>query len=630
MVLDAPWVNCDFDYQWSSGYGGNATSTKKCDSLKAIGTKIMVINDPMIESTCSPYADGVSKGMFAKCGTGQCVAGWYGGYLLDPTAPGFSSWLWSKMGSLYTQGISAWWLDLPEPEGEPTNTVYSAGPAAQIHNFFSNFFSAAYYRAQDSAFPNTRPFILTRCGNAGIQQYGIAVWTGDIGCNYNVFTGHPPEAQNCGLSGIPWWTNDCGGFITGCYKNDCSAGGAQALLYQRWMQFTCFAPITRAHSNNNCSPTQFGAGVQATCLHYISLRYRLLPYIYSYAWQCHTTGAPLLRALVFDYQNDTATYTLKTEFLFGDQFLVAPVTTEATTTKSVYFPKGTWINYDSGTTYTGSLTATVSAPLTQIPLFVKSGAIIPMAPLMMYTTQKKWDPITLTIYPDPDSASQFTMYQDDDSTQNYATSNAYTLTNITSSMVPSVQEVVTLTQSNQLFVPSTYEYSIHFPAQKTTPSPVTFNGLAVNALSSQTAYSAAATGMWWDSTNKVLWAKGATSTATTYVLAVSLNGLPVSVKGVRPTGVLPGSFDLKVLPDRTGSGAQIRFAVPDAGSSLSIDLYDLAGRQVATLAKGVYSAGYHTAVLNSAGSASIRSAGWYLCRMKAQGFDKTVKVMVKR
>src|SRR5262249_24544594 len=148
----------------------------------------------------------------------------------------------------------------------------------------------------------------------------------------------------------------------------------------------------------------FGAGVQATTTKYISLRYRLLPYIYSYAWQANQTGAPLQRALAFEYQTDTAGYAQKGEYLFGRELLVAPVTSEATTTKQVYFPEGTWFDYDDGTPYPGKTSATVSAPLEKLPLFVKSGAIIPMAPAMTYTGEKPWDPITLDVYPNGDSS----------------------------------------------------------------------------------------------------------------------------------------------------------------------------------------------------------------------------------
>jgi hypothetical protein len=574
--------------------------------------------------------------MFAKCGTGTCTAGWYSGQLLDPTAPGFQSWIWnsSQLGQLYNQGISMWWLDLPEPESEPANAVYTAGPSAMIHNVYSNLYSKAYYQGQLALAPNTRPYILTRCGSAGIQKYGTTLWTGDIFSNYVTMQAHVPEGQSASLSGIPWWTMDNGGFqATNAtfgsqqyYKND--EYGAHALMYGRWMEFSCFIPVARSHGVKDDEPYKF-TRVSAACKYYLQLRYRLLPYIYSYAWECHNDGLPIQRAMVLEYQSDANVYSKKLQYLFGQEFMVAPVVTESTTVANVYFPAGKWIEYDSGTVYTGPGSANVPAPQSELPIFVKSGSIIPMAPFMNYTSQKKWDPLTLNIY--PDGISQFTMYQDDDSTQSYAVSNAYTLTTITSALVPSQQEVVTLTQSNNLFVPTAYEYEIHLPGQVTVPSPVTFNGVAVTPLASQSAYAAAVTGMWWDSTKKVLWAKCATSSAATYVFAVSLNGNPVSTKSAVSLGALPRSFDMKLLPGK-GAGAEpsLQFAVPKDGSSLRISLFDLAGRQIAVLAQGRFSAGYHTVSACGPGNRLSGHSGRYLCRMEADRFEKTVKVMMVR
>ncbi len=643
MVLDYNWPQCYSNFQWTGGPYAGAGSVgttaggAKVATYKSEGVRIMVSNSgPETETSCNNYSGAVSSGIFAKCGTGTCTAGWYSGTLYDPTAPNFFSWLWSanQAQNLLSEGVAAWWLDLPEPESEPSNAVYVAGPSAKIHNVFSSLYSKAYYTGQLQYAANTRPFICTRCGFSGIQKYGVTIWSGDNFSDYVSYHAHVPESQSSSLSGIPYWSMDIGGFQTTpnalyqYYMND--KLGRHALLYQRWFQFGCFVPITRAHGVKDCEPYHFTAAVTAGCQKYIDLRYRLVPYIYSYAWQCAQTGLPLQRAMALEFQSDPNTYSCPLQFMFGEDLLVAPVVTESTTVKSVYFPSGTWINYDSGTVIQGPVTATIPAPQNMIPLYVKAGAIIPMAPVQLHLTdstgaKKPWDPITLDIY--PSGSSTFSMYQDDGLTQNYR-NGTYTQTAITSVFAASQQEVVTVSESNKLFTPSHYEFQIHFPGQATTPSPVTFNSQAVTTLASQTAYTAAATGMWWDSIGKVLWVKAATSTVTTYVLAVSLNGLPVSTRGLKAAGALPKSFDLKALPEKTGGPADmIQFMVPDGGSSIRIDMFDLAGRQVVTLANGNYDAGCHMVMLSGA---NTHMAGWYLCRMKAQGFEKTVKVMVNR
>lgn len=529
MILDMPWMNCYMDYQWSSAFGGHATSVSKIAALKAAGTHIMIINDPMIESACSStHADAVSKGVMAKCGSGLCSAGWYSGDLVDPTASGMPAWLWdkSRVGGLYSDGVAAWWLDLSEPDQEPSNATYAGGPAAKVHNAYVNLWTKLYHDGQLSQNANDRVFILTRTGVAGMQKYGAAVWTGDIYPTYNVLAAHVPESQSVGLSGIPWWSQDTGGYQSPCYKNDCSAGGAQSLLYQRWMQFSAFVPVMRAHGNIPNTPLSFNSSVQAVTTKYISLRYRLLPYIYSYAWQANQTGAPLQRALAFEYQDDTTGYAQKQEYLFGQELLVAPVTTEGATTQQVYFPAGTWFDYDDGTTYAGQKSATVPAPLEKIPVFVKSGSIIPMAPAMTYTGQKAWDPITLDVYPDGDSS--FTLYQDDGHSLNFQ-AGQYTTTQISAHAVAAKSVLITLAESNKQFSPKSWEFSIHLPAQTTAPSPIQLNGQGVSALASQSAYTSATQGTWWDATNKVLWVKGPASTSTNETLTVSLNGSPVVI-----------------------------------------------------------------------------------------------------
>jgi hypothetical protein len=271
---------------------------------------------------------------------------------------------------------------------------------------------------------------------------------------------------------------------------------------------------------------------------------RLLPYIYSYAWQANQTGAPLQRALAFEYQDDTDSYAQKQEYLFGQELLVAPVTTEGATTKQVYFPEGTWFDYDDGTLYGGKTTATVSAPMDKIPVFVKSGSIIPMAPAMTYTGQKAWDPITLDVYPDGDSA--FTLYQDDGHSLDFQ-SGKLTTTQINAHHVASKSVQLTLSESNKQFSPKSWEFSLHLPAQTTTPSPIRFDDQAVATVTSQASYASAQQGSWWDTTKKVLWVKAAASGDTSEVLTVSLDGNPVEVTsppdGGLPDGAAPAGGD---------------------------------------------------------------------------------------
>ena len=334
---------------------------------------------------------------------------------MDFTRPGMEPWLASQLRPLSKQGIDCWWLDLIEPEGEPASAVYYAGKSADIHNTVPLLNFRTYFDYQRSIDPIGRPVILGRAATAGTQRYSGIVWTGDINSDWPTFRAHIPEVQNSGLSGLPYWANDSGGFLSGFLHRD--RCGTHAELYERWFEFTCFAPITRAHKSGPAEPYEYGPVVEATAKKYLQLRYRLLPYIYTVAHATATTGLPMVRPLILEYQNDPGSAMAKTEFMFGDDLLVAPVIWPGATNREVYFPPSNWISYDEGFETPGVTNLIVAAPHDRIPLFVRAGTILPTAPDMMYTGEKPWDPITLNVWPKGDSTGS--LYEDDDHTTAY-------------------------------------------------------------------------------------------------------------------------------------------------------------------------------------------------------------------
>ncbi|MCX6129006.1 MAG: DUF4968 domain-containing protein, partial [Proteobacteria bacterium] len=427
MVIDYNWSKVPMDFQWADRWGTEVTS--KLQDYGEQGVRFLLSTaGPMVRKDASNYQDGLKQGVFANDGHGNTVScGHYGGDLLDFTSPKIKDWLWPQVKPLYEQGIDGWWLDLTEPEGEPVQTVYHDGPRAGIHNPFAMLNSKTYYEMQTEAHPEDRVFILNRTGFAGIQRYGTAIWTGDTWSDYATYMAHVPEALNTTMSGIPYWTNDSGGFLQGLYKDNLEDHGR---LYERWLEFSVFSPITRVHHVGPSAPYMFGEKVEATARKYISQRYRLLPYIYSHSWEAFLNGTPLMRPLIYDFQNDPAVTDLKDEYLFGKNMLVAPVMTEKTEQRLVYFPKGRWIDQDYAHVFEGNQTYCVAAPRDRIPVFIRSGAIIPKAPLMQHTGEKPWDPLTLEFY--PDGESHFKLYQDDGISTNFHTNQAYTETMLAS------------------------------------------------------------------------------------------------------------------------------------------------------------------------------------------------------
>ncbi len=464
-VIDADWpseyVSFEFDERWKG------QSPQKIREYHDRGYKLMLsTSGPMIKKDCKLYPSGVDAGIFVTDGKGNTVTcGWYGGELMDFSSPNMHDWIKPLLTRLLEMGVDAWWLDLIEPEGDPVQSVYQGGTRARIHNAFALLNTKLYYEITREFNPNGRPFILGRTATAGIQKHGSSTWTGDVYCDYDTLQAHCPEALNTALSGIPNWTCDTGGFITSSLDNSLQLpshrfrndAAAQALLFARWWQFSCFTPITRAHHVGPCEPFAHGPEVEAICKRYIKLRYALLPYIYTYAHEATICGMGVMRALPYVFQDEPQAYECNDEFLFGDSLLVAPVLTEYTNSREVYFPAGTWYDLDDHYRFDGPCTAMVYAPQDRIPLFVRAGAIIPTIPEMRHTDEKPWDPITVHMY--PQGETQFTAYLDDGRTtawqQGEYTLTTYTCKEEATCLTLSIQE------SNKRFTPKKYCFAVH-------------------------------------------------------------------------------------------------------------------------------------------------------------------------
>ena len=508
MVIDADWPEIVTDYVWAKRwFGPNYTPADKIGAYLKRGVKIVMSQSGlMVRQESLIFASGWAAGVFATDGQGHPVeCGYYGGKLLDFTSPQINDWLWPQTRRLNELGTAGWWLDLTEPEGELPQTHYYGGGPANIHNQFSLLCTRSFEGVQLAVHPDQRPFILTRTGSAGLQRHHAAVWTGDIYSDYATLRAHPPEMLNSGLSGFNWWTCDTGGFMEGYYKND--QFGAHARLYERWMQFSVFSPITRAHkAGGSPEPYQFGPVVEQSTRHYLQLRYRLLPYIYSYAWEASQHGLPLVRPLALEFPDDPQSVaTLGDEYLFGRELLVAPVLFEGQTNRRVYFPPGNWIDWDYGCEYAGGREWVVAAPPNRIPVAVRAGAIIPLAPAMKNTGEKPWDPLTLEVF--PCGRSSFTLYHDDGATFAYR-QGEYTVTHLAAEATgDSVR--LTIDESNKRFAPSVYRVRFHLGR---TPISVRLAGAAAQ----RTTAEEVAAGEWsWNAEARVLTvaldARGATS-----------------------------------------------------------------------------------------------------------------------
>jgi alpha-D-xyloside xylohydrolase len=313
------------------------------------------------------------------------------------------------------------WADNTEPQAYPDPVNVRAantalGKGALYINAYPLQHNKGLYERWRAIGPNgKRVYVLSRSGFAGQQRYATTCWSGDIDSDFATYTRQVPAGLNFSLAGMPYWTTDIGGYWGHSVDWTTSANNE---LFTRWFQYGAFNPIFRVHGGGarELYGNQWSATTKANLLAIDNLRYRLLPYIYSLAWRVTNDGYTMMRHLVFDYPSDTNVFSIKDQFLFGPAFLVNPVTAAGATSKSIYLPAGTWYDFWTGSTVTGGSRMTVTAPLSQIPLYVKAGSIVPMGPNIQYATQSI-DPLEIRVYQGRDGA--FTIYEDEGDTYNY-------------------------------------------------------------------------------------------------------------------------------------------------------------------------------------------------------------------
>jgi alpha-D-xyloside xylohydrolase len=313
------------------------------------------------------------------------------------------------------------WADNTEPQAYPdpfdiSTSDTALGKGILNINAYPLEHSRALYEGWRSIGPSDkRVYNLTRSAFAGQQRYATTCWSGDIQSDFPTLERQIPAGLDFAISGIPYWTTDIGGYW-GHRVNWKTPEHNE--LFTRWFEYGAFCPIFRVHGGGTRElySDSWTDTTKATLLKFDNLRYRLMPYIYSLGWKVTNSGYTIMRPLVFDYQNDPQVFNIKDQFLFGSAFLVNPIDAAGVTSRSVYFPSGTWYDFWTGETVEGGQTKTVDAPLSQIPVYVKAGSIIPMGPFIQYAEQSV-DPLEIRVYKGADGT--FTLYEDEGDSYNY-------------------------------------------------------------------------------------------------------------------------------------------------------------------------------------------------------------------
>lgn len=423
IVLDLAWFKNMGDLSWNEPAWPD--HEKMIGDFLTKGIKTILITEPYIVQPSKNFVEADARGFLSKDSTGRThlLEKWWscGGCnasLLDMTDPDAQHWWWQKHLAAFGKNVTGIWTDLGEPEKHPETMLHHLGNASKVHNIFNLLWAKTIFDGFNQLHPNERVVNLTRSGFAGIQRYGVLPWSGDVARSFGGLAVQVPMLLNMGMSGIAYHNSDIGGYA----RNPTTPE-----LYIRWMQYGVFCPVTRAHGageNVNGSPTEpwkFGKEAEKICRDFLRMRYRLLPYNYSLAFQNYSMGLPLARPLFWLDASDPKLFNESSSYMWGDAFLVSPVVSAGQREKELYLPKGNWINFWTEEIIQGGKNVVVPAPLDRIPLFVKAGSIIPMGEEMDYSDERKLDTLTIHIYPDlvNEKEISYALYEDDGATPGY-------------------------------------------------------------------------------------------------------------------------------------------------------------------------------------------------------------------
>ncbi len=433
IVFDLYWYGKETDMgrlEWNKDQFPD--HRRMLDSLNRMGVHTVLINQPYINKigAIDNYNMLSEAGMLVKDSAGNThdVTTWVGDAgMFDMSNPATRAWLWNRLKGLTEDGVSGWWGDLGEPEVHPLTIMHANGEtASQYHNVYGNEWSKTIYDGLRSDFPDMRPLLLMRGGTAGLQRYSVFPWTTDVSRSWGGFVPQVALMLNSGLSGLGYMGSDVGGFAVD------PAEPYQPELYVRWLQMGAFSPMLRTHAQLKPEPYHYPQH-DAIIKDFIKQRYQWLPYNYTLAYENTVEGLPLARPVNFHSEGGTVDANVTDEYLWGSEVLVAPVFKKGARSRKVYFPAGdTWINWNKPSqTFAGGTTATVAAPLEEMPMFVKAGSFIPqyMRPI---ENVSQYDPMFLTVkyFPSKESSS-FTVFDDNRLSPTSLSDGQYQLTTFT-------------------------------------------------------------------------------------------------------------------------------------------------------------------------------------------------------
>jgi alpha-glucosidase (family GH31 glycosyl hydrolase) len=401
--------------------------TKMIADLNAKGVKTVLITEPFVLTTSSKWQEAVEKKILAtdKNGNAFTYDFYFGNTgLIDIFKPEGKDWFWNIYKNLINQGVGGLWGDLGEPEVFPSEAITAGGKADEVHNVYGHNWAKLIADGYKKDFSNQRPFILMRAGYSGSQRFGMIPWSGDVSRSWGGLQPQTEIALQMGMQGMGYMHSDLGGFAGDYFDNE---------LYIRWLQYGVFNPIFRPHAHEDVAaePVYKDIVTKAKAKIQVELRYQLMPYNYTLAFENSQKGTPLMRPLFFEEPENKNLSTVCQTYLWGNDFLVTPITKPGVTSTSVYFPiNNNWFDFYSNEEQLAGTTSTIAVVEDHIPVFVRGGAFIPMIKTIQNTSKYSLDNFDLHYYFDAKTTqSSGKLYNDDGTTANAFEKGAFEVLN---------------------------------------------------------------------------------------------------------------------------------------------------------------------------------------------------------
>jgi len=389
---------------------------KMIADLNAKGVKTILITEPFVLTTSSKWQEAADKKVLAtdKSGNPFKYDFYFGNTgIIDIFKPEGKDWFWNIYKNLIKQGVGGWWGDLGEPEVFPSEAITAGGKADEVHNIYGHNWAKLIADGYKKDFPNQRPFILMRAGYSGSQRYGMMPWSGDVSRTWGGLQSQTEIALQMGMQGMGYMHSDLGGFAGDYFDNE---------LYLRWLQYGVFQPIFRPHAQEEVAsePVRKDIVTKAKAKKQVELRYQMLPYNYTLAFENNQKGTPLMRPLFFEEPENKKLSGVCETYFWGNDFLVTPITKAGITSTSIYFPKNNnWFDFYTNKKHFAGTTSPIAVTEDHIPVFVRGGAFIPMIKTIQNTSKYSLANFDLHFYFDTKTTrSNGKIYDDNGATSN--------------------------------------------------------------------------------------------------------------------------------------------------------------------------------------------------------------------